>query len=88
MAVGREAFGRCWGAGGAAMEGLVPFIVQRPLELCGLSHPAEHDEQLRTGPGPRPGSRLLAQGCPAFRAMGNTFLLLIRHTHVRIVVFC
>lgn len=88
MAVGREAFGGCWGVGGAAVEGLVPFIIQQPLDFVAfpiLQNMMSSSEPAR---GPCPSSRLLDRGCPAFRAIGNTFLLLIRHTHVRIVVFC
>ena len=47
MALRREASGGCWGGGGAAMEGLAPFIIKRPPELCGFSQPAGRGEQLR-----------------------------------------
>lgn len=81
MALGREAFWGCGVWGGAAMEGLAPFIINHPPELCGFSQPAGHGEQLRMARGPRPSSWLLDWGRLASRAAGNAFLLLLTLTH-------
>lgn len=83
MALGREAFGGCWGVGGAAMEGLVPFIIQHPLELCGLSHPTEHDEQLRSGPGPSPERPAPGSGTSGLQSRGKHISVACK-THTRV----